>query len=221
MRKFAAAIVILFFGISLHAQSAPFGVDTTQQIENAPFSAHLSMAMSSKGSGTSMSMAINGEVYRDSAGRMRIDMEMPGNMKMTELFDHSQNTLAVWSNQTKVAMVHSLPATVPGDKAARNKTAAPRPDPPGTQETLNGMKVFKSHQNITMPAGAMGNTDAAKMEVDIWYAPSVSMPIKMVALDSPMGDFTFELSDLKQDEPDAALFHVPADYASQQLPDAK
>lgn len=227
VRRLVMAAVLLLTAISLRAQDAPLGLDTSKVIQNSPFTARLMMAVASKGKETSLTMAVNGQVSRDSSGRIRIDMDMPfgadGAMKMTELFDHVQHTVAVWSNESKVAMVHKIAA--PGDeqKLGQEKTPAPPPgsDPPGTPEMLDGMKVFKTHQTMTVPAGAMGNTQESKMDVDVWYAPGIAMPVKMVAVNSPIGDFTFELADIKQSEPDAALFKVPADYVSHQLDDAK
>ena len=79
-------------------------------------------------------------------------------------------------------------------------------------QMLNGVYAKHSRVTITIPSGAIGNNREIKVVNERWYSDELKVLIKSVNTDPRFGVNTYELTDIKQTEPDPALFKPPADY---------
>jgi hypothetical protein len=79
-------------------------------------------------------------------------------------------------------------------------------------QTINGVYAKHSRVTITIPAGAIGNNKEIKVVNERWYSDELKVLIKSVNTDPRFGVNTYELTDIKQTEPEQALFKPPADY---------
>jgi hypothetical protein len=77
---------------------------------------------------------------------------------------------------------------------------------------LNGVPAKHSRVTISIPAGAIGNNREIKVVNERWYSDELQVLIRSVNTDPRFGVNIYELSDIKQTEPDPALFRPPADY---------
>jgi hypothetical protein len=85
----------------------------------------------------------------------------------------------------------------------------------GTQ-TINGVLAEGTRTTRTIPAGAIGNSNAMVITVERWYSPDLQTVVMMKRSDPRMGETTFQLTNIQRQEPDASLFQVPADYTVRQ-----
>jgi hypothetical protein len=79
-------------------------------------------------------------------------------------------------------------------------------------QTINGIYAKHSRVTITIPAGMIGNNREIKVVNERWYSDELQVMIKSVNTDPRFGVNTYELTDIRQAEPDPSLFRPPADY---------
>jgi hypothetical protein len=173
--------------------------------------------------GTELSRTDTSYFYRDSAGRMRA--EGPNGVEIFDPAAHvayrlltKQKTyshsffsgdvsfvsIAAYGNSTS-SSIHSGSGT---------HVSAP---PQGETEDLgrqmvNGVMAKGSRVTITIPAGTIGNNRDIKVVNERWYSDDLQVLIKSVNTDPRFGVNSYELTDIKQTEPDISLFRPPADY---------
>lgn len=80
-------------------------------------------------------------------------------------------------------------------------------------QTLNGVTARGERLTQTIPAGEIGNDREIKIVNERWVSENLQMLIKSTNSDPRFGDTTYELTNITQREPDAALFQVPSGYA--------
>lgn len=81
----------------------------------------------------------------------------------------------------------------------------------GTQ-TMEGVKVEGTRTTHTIPAGEIGNDRAIVSTTERWYSPELQMVIYSKTVDPQMGESTYRVNNLRRDDPDPALFKVPAEF---------
>ena len=72
---------------------------------------------------------------------------------------------------------------------------------------LTGIRETK-----TYPPGSIGNDKPLAITNEYWYSPDLQMNISVRRTDPRFGVQTLELTNLRREEPDAALFEIPVDY---------
>ncbi len=87
----------------------------------------------------------------------------------------------------------------------------------GTQE-IGGVKAQGKLVTRTIRAGAIGNEQPIQITVETWTSPDLQTVVLQKRNDPRFGQTVFQLTDIKQGEPDASLFQVPADYKTIQGP---
>jgi hypothetical protein len=85
----------------------------------------------------------------------------------------------------------------------------------GTQE-LGGVTAQGERVTRTIPAGAIGNEQPIQITVETWTSPDLQTVVLQKRNDPRFGETVFQLTDIKQGEPDASLFQVPAGYKTTQ-----
>jgi hypothetical protein len=79
----------------------------------------------------------------------------------------------------------------------------------GTQ-TIEGVSAQGKRETITIPAGQIGNERPIEIVSETWYSPDLHTMVLRKHSDPRMGESTYRLTDIKRNEPDAALFQPPA-----------
>ena len=173
--------------------------------------------------GTELSHADTSYFYRDSSGRVR--EESPNRI---EIFDNvgraeydMSSTKKTYSRSQLSGRENYIAVAVFGGTSYTSTSSEPdygvRHQPAGVTEdlesqTINGVYAKHSRVTITIPSGAIGNNREIKVVNERWYSDELKVLIKSVNADPRFGVNTYELTDIKQTEPDPALFKPPADY---------
>lgn len=79
-------------------------------------------------------------------------------------------------------------------------------------QTIGGIYGKGSRITITIPAGTFGNDRDIKVVNERWYSEELQVLLKSTNSDPRFGVTTYELTNIVQGQPDAALFLVPSDY---------
>jgi hypothetical protein len=78
----------------------------------------------------------------------------------------------------------------------------------GTQ-TIEGVSAQGKRETVTIPAGQIGNERPIEIVTETWFSPELHTMVLRKHSDPRMGDSTYRLTDIKRNEPDAALFQPP------------
>jgi hypothetical protein len=78
----------------------------------------------------------------------------------------------------------------------------------GTQ-TIEGVSAQGKRETVTIPAGQIGNEKPIEIVTETWFSPELHTLVLRKHSDPRMGDSTYRLTDIKRNEPDAALFQPP------------
>jgi len=177
--------------------------------------------------GTEVNRTDTSYFYRDAAGRMRA--ESP---KKVEIFDPVSHfsydlnpeatTYRRQSISGNVAYV-SLAAFGNSSETHISSDAAHASQAPGGatvtddlgRQMVNGVMAKGSRVTITIPAGAFGNSREIKVVNERWYSDDLQILVKSINTDPRFGVNEYELTDIKQTAPDAALFAPPSGYTMQ------
>ncbi len=81
----------------------------------------------------------------------------------------------------------------------------------GTKE-IDGIKAQGKLRSYEIPAGDIGNRNPIVVSSETWYAPDLQVTLMTRHSDPRSGERTYRLSNIKREEPAAALFTVPSDY---------
>lgn len=79
----------------------------------------------------------------------------------------------------------------------------------GTQ-TIEGVSAQGKRETVTIPAGQIGNERPIEIVTETWFSPDLHTMVLRKHSDPRMGESTYRLTDIKRNEPDAALFQPPA-----------
>lgn len=79
----------------------------------------------------------------------------------------------------------------------------------GTQ-TIEGVSAQGKRETVTIPAGQIGNERPIEIVTETWFSPELRTMVLRKHSDPRMGESIYRLTDIKRNEPDAALFQPPA-----------
>ncbi|MDQ1924870.1 hypothetical protein [Massilia pseudoviolaceinigra] len=77
---------------------------------------------------------------------------------------------------------------------------------------IDGIKADGKLRTYEIPAGEVGNRNAIVVSHESWYAPDLKVTVYSKHTDPRSGERIYRLTNIKREEPAAALFAVPADY---------
>lgn len=203
-------------------------------VTNAPFSATVSTHVTrTLADGNKIDQTLTGTISRDSQGRTRRDMTLPGAVlaattgggapHATFINDPVAGTSYILHPDTKVAeqvrfrpMRGALRAFA-NDRGSRGRHSARETTTTdlGTQ-MINGVAAQGTRITRTIPAGQIGNEKPIVIVAERWYSPALQMYILRKTTDPLMGNTTFQLTNIQQVEPDPSVFQVPSDYTVRQ-----
>lgn len=207
-------------------------------VKGAPLSARTESEMTQVlGNGTHIDRKSSGAIYRDSQGRMRLEVThslMGGSMtgadggkaaghQMIFIMDPVAQAHYVLEPDQKIARQISPP---PGNDMkemkdshhgefddGKNVTA----ESLGTQ-TINGISATGTRTTRTIATGEIGNDSPIQIVTERWYSPALQMNIMTKRTDPRVGSTTYQLINISREEPSESLFQVPTDYTVEQGP---
>jgi len=183
--------------------------------------------------GMALTHQVTGHVYRSADGLERAegtfpstDPAQPGPVTLVCLLDPAKHTATMLNSKLKTATVTPLPdkATVtftflPLPKADASAQAAKVEDVTTTdlgKRTQNMMDLVGKRVTGTIPAGRIGNAQPLTVTSEVWVAPQLKLVVKQVEENPVTGERTFELTNIRNEEPDPALFKIPDGYTIKQ-----
>ena len=209
-------------------------------VTGAPFSATISTQVTQVlADGNRINRTTSGTVARDSQGRTRRDMTLAvigtwdasGHSVPHVVFinDRVAGTRYILQPDKKVARKvqgmsrgkHAggtqlgIQGDVEYEPAGKLDSGNVATTSLGTQ-TINGVQAEGTRTTRTIPAGAIGNTNAIVITNERWYSPELQTVVMSKRNDPFMGETTFQLTNIQRQEPDASLFQIPSDYTIRQ-----
>lgn len=174
-------------------------------------------------------------VYRDSAGRTRIDATLPRSPvccpRLVYIFDPIAGVNYFVSTEKKSAsrQVYSIPPgrSIPtADDPWKPPTAQPSaqgfgafPEPSAQYESLGKQLVSRllvdgRRTSRIWTAASNGSTSrpAGTAVEESWYSPDLQMMLIKQVYATSLGFSTTQLENIDRSEPDQSLFKIPADY---------
>lgn len=197
-----------------------------QTVAGSPFSADREThSLQVLGDGTRIERTETSRYYRDSQGRTRIETGAPGSGRVmihdpvggfTVALDAAAKTAQKMSSpqMPKVLAGSAANGAGPVTAIAVNSDIPerqPLTENLGTQ-TFGGTTAAGRGTTLTIAAGEIGNDRAIQVVSETWYSNDLQMVVRSSNSDPRFGDTTFELTNISRDEPDPALFRIPADY---------
>jgi hypothetical protein len=181
--------------------------------------------------GTTMTTHREQHRMRDSEGRTRTEF---GTIKdgqfmvqNVSLMDPVAGTFATMFLSGKTAIVTHFPQPKPPTpeqeaRAAefRAKAEAYRKEHPAAPsgfedlqpETIAGVYATGRRHTLIIPVGREGNDREIHVVEDTWTSPDLKIRMRSTTDDPRLGKITMEVTEMEQNEPDPALFQIPADY---------
>lgn len=162
------------------------------------------------------------EIYlaRDAAGRTRRETVRTQNgdtLHFFEIFDYVTQTRYSWNvgrnYQQIVNVYHQRPNPQPtAPQPAQPQRYYPYHSDSLPPQTIDGLYVEGTRYTRTTPAGYAGNDHDIVTTTESWYVPSLSLQMRIIMDDPRNGKSTTETTDVKQTDPDPALFLPPVGY---------
>ena len=208
-------------------------------VTNAPYAAEeKTESVQTLADGTHITNATTARVYRDSQGRTRRELSMPGPgdnpHTMIWINDPVSGANYTLDPQAKVAHQMPGPAIAAKFKMAAEAEAKARElrASGGAMEyhvvrsggagngkhedlggnVMEGVSVTGTRETSTIEAGKMGNDRPITITSERWYSPELQVEVKSVHNDPRMGQTTHTLTNISRSEPDSSLFQVPPEY---------
>lgn len=197
-------------------------------VTGAPYSATVThQVMRTLANGTTISRTTTGQVARDSSGRTYEQQQITGgpfassqNGPKTVVFitDPAAGYSYVLNAASNTAIrfpFHGHESN--GNSSRQNRPHRSNPDIAvadlGTQaDASSGLELQGRRVTRTIPAGAIGNSQAIISTTETWYSPALQIVVRSTRNDPRFGQMTYTVSNIVQGEPNPSLFLVPAGY---------
>jgi hypothetical protein len=190
-------------------------------VTGAPFAGVEVMQVQQKfADGNTISRQDTTKLFRDSQGRVRMEHTTtpPGSqtaVSVVSIFDPVAGYSYVLNPADQTARKMAIPPPPPAGSTPpappQDATAATKSEDLGTQ-VVNGVPATGTRVTTTIAAGAIGNQQPIVIVRETWIATVLKVPVMMKSSDPRFGSNTMNLTAITQNEPDPALFQVPAAY---------
>jgi hypothetical protein len=192
-------------------------------VANAPyFAVATTESITRFADGTRITVTTSDRHYRDSKGRTRAEQASAGtdNIVSVLIIDSVTGQHYMLSPQSKSAQVTKLLGYHP---TAPQQTPIPLPqkdtDPVlGApiaslgEKDVDGVTAVGTRWEHTFAAGTVGNDKPITVAVEQWYSADLGIIVAASQHSSTGSDITYRLHNISRNEPDSALFAIPADY---------
>jgi hypothetical protein len=208
-------------------------------VAGAPFSATFTtQTTQTLADGNQIQRSASGAFARDSQGRTRRDLTLPGIgpwaasgkpvPHVIMINDVVASTQYILNPNTKIAR-QVPPAQDRRHRGGRGAFGQAGPPPAGERagqkdlvttslgtQTINGVQADGTRYTRTIPAGAIGNQNPIVITTERWYSPDLQIVVLSKRSDPRTGETVTQLTNIQRTEPDAGLFQVPSDYTVKQ-----
>ena len=207
--------------------------EAVKPVTGAPFSAQATTQITQTlADGNQINRTETAQIARDSSGRTRRDSTVshigPWSSASTprEIVNITDpvagvNYMIDVTNKTAMQMpFHARPGS--GNPEARHmRTNGEAEGQSGIQRTteslgtqvMAGVTVQGTRTTETIPAGAVGNQNPLVIVSDRWVSPQLQETVYSKHTDPRFGTTVYQLININQTEPAAALFQVPSGYS--------
>ena len=79
-------------------------------------------------------------------------------------------------------------------------------------KNIGGVEAEGARNTTTIPAGAIGNERPIEVVYERWYSKDLQLIVSSKHSDPRFGEQTYELTNIRRDNPPISLFSPPADY---------
>ncbi len=165
------------------------------------------------------------EIARDSAGRIRNERHkfVPESFRGTPpvLFVHTYDPATRISHIYDPVTMTYRDQVVPPPRQSIDQKSGKEEDLGST--TINGTQARGTRVTHTIPARVSGTGKDVDMVDEVWFSDELQMNVLEQHSDGRGGLQTLAILSIKREEPDAALFEVPAGYKREEsvpLPNA-
>lgn len=188
----------------------------TEASKNAPYSAEAaSESVRTLPDGNKITTGDKQLLFRDRQGRTRRESEYKfGNTTRKTI----QITDPVAGFDYYINPVKKIVIRTPNVNLTASVTSISKPtgystkiEPLGTK-IIDGVETTGTRSVTTVAPGTIGNEKFIEMISETWFSPELKVIILSKRSDLRMGDYTFQLKNIKRDEPAPYLFEIPADY---------
>jgi len=180
--------------------------------------------------GTTRTLSVTGRICRSSAGTEHVEETYPSTTPdqpatiLTIILDHEHHATITLNSRLKIADLRQLPLN--SEYTIQIPYASPANHNP-EEYTLAGVSIgVKSlgtrmdgdrtlsgtHRTYTVPAGLAGNNQPIVRTADIWVDQTLQITVSEEDSDPRSDEISFHLTNIRTDEPDPALFTIPAGY---------
>jgi tetratricopeptide (TPR) repeat protein len=183
--------------------------------------------------GMALTRRMTGHLYRSADGLERAegtfpstDPAQPDTVTLVCILDPARHTATMMNSRLKTATVTPLP-----DKATVTLTFLPLPNPQTlaiSKDSIVTTDLGKRTQDMldlvgkrvtgTIPAGKIGNAQPLNATTEAWVSPQLKLLVKQVEENPVTGERTFEVTNIRSEEPDPALFKIPEGYTVKERP---
>jgi hypothetical protein len=195
-----------------------------------PFSADQSVrTVQHLANGMPLTHEVKGHIYRSADATIAsTDPAHPDPTTMIYILDRVKRTGVLLNSKLKTATVETLPATATISvsflalQQPRVQNQLIRPENLVTTDlgkrTLEMMPLVGKRVTGTIPAGKIGNNQPLPVTTDVWFAPQLKLLVNEVEKNPLSGERTFELTNIRAEEPDPTLFDIPEGYTVKDRP---
>lgn len=210
-----------------HGPGGPGLALAVPPVAGAPFAATGTMThQQTLADGNQITETHTAQVYRDAQGRTRTEATMTSPSGTTKTMVTIVDPVAGFMAHLDAANSTAMKAALPPHPPSGNGPPAPpaddqRPQPLKTDlgsSSIAGVAATGTRYTMTIPAGAMGNSEAITETREVWASSALKMPVKVVTTSPLRGTTTMQLSNVSQSAPEESLFQIPSSYAVKAAP---
>jgi len=206
-----------------------------EPVVGLPFSADQTVSLVQHlANGMPLKSEIKGHTYRSAAGIERYDGVMPSSpagsapVTMAYIVDRAKHTVVLLNFKLKTATSENLPAnstvSVKFLPLQQSRTPGQTVKPADLVTTDLGkrtegmMTLIGKRVSGTIAAGSAGNDQPLIVKTDVWFDPQLKLKVNEIEQNPFSGERTFELTNIRGEEPDVALFEIPEGFAVKERP---
>ena len=125
------------------------------------------------------------------------------NFALTNSDQEPANDVLMSVNSAQVMMrgMHGLPGS--SHKAKKESLG---------KQMIEGVEAEGTRFTTTIPAGEIGNERPIEIVSEVWYSAQLQTDVMRRNFDPRTGETVYKLTNIVRNEPDHALFELPADY---------
>lgn len=218
----AGGFLLLNFSIVVMAQTDERPENTSiaiqnRAIKNAPFSAEAVIEnVQTLFDGNKIKRVSKELQFRDSEGRFRRETEYTSIIpRKTITINDPVAGFNYYLNPLEKTAVR-VPITSPNQRAtaiiAKRPTGYSSKREDLGSKTIEGLEATGSRTITKIAPETIGNEKEIESTLEFWSSRELRTPLVSKRIDPVSGDNTFQLKNIKREEPDASLFKIPTDY---------